>query len=222
MSQRGRLATIGGMVSLVCAAASSALAQGVNTPNPNLPPDTGDYRTADQVHATYHGPALTIVLQNIIHQPIAATAVRIPFGPDEQEQFQSSLTGMISVNGSPFQPFSGSGPVTTRVFNKIGNITGTFNTEMLAMDLSGSSPFGPFLVRESPTLASTGQTTITNIGGGLFHIDSFFDVFTELSIDGGATWIPGDSSTRVTLMPAPASTCLLALAGVAAMRRRRR
>lgn len=52
------------------------------------------------------------------------------------------------------------------------------------------------MIRESPTLASTGQTTVTPIGGGLFQIDSFFDVFTELSLDGGATWLPSVNTTH--------------------------
>lgn len=67
----------------------------------------------------------------------------------------------------------------------------TFDTEMLQLDLSGSVPgLGAFLLRESPTLPSTGNTTITQVGDGPFHINSFFDVFTELSLDGGQTWQP--------------------------------
>lgn len=49
------------------------------------------------------------------------------------------------------------------------------------------------MIRESPTLASTGQTTITDVGGGEFSITSFFDIFTELSVDGGQTWMPAEN-----------------------------
>jgi len=35
--------------------------------------------------------------------------------------------------------------------------------------------------------ASRGQTRITAAPGG-FMVSSFFDVFTELSIEGGSTW----------------------------------
>jgi hypothetical protein len=59
---------------------------------------------------------------------------------------------------------------------------GTFDTEMLSMNLVG----GPLMIRESPSKASLGKTTITGSGGGPYMIDSFFDVFTELSL-GGAT-----------------------------------
>lgn len=72
--------------------------------------------------------------------------------------------------------------------------------EILQMSLTGGNlPVGT-LIRESPTLASTGQTRLTDLGGQ-FQIDSFFDVFTELSIDNGQTWAPSSSPLRMTLGP---------------------
>lgn len=67
---------------------------------------------------------------------------------------------------------------------------GTFDTEMLSMDLAS----GPFMIRESPTKQSLGRVTMSAPPGGTFHIDSFFDIFTELSLDGGQTWSPSLSS----------------------------
>src|SRR5262249_24809330 len=124
--------------------------------------------------------------------------------------------------GSPNQPFNSSGSQEDLVHGKVGNTTGTFNTEMLQLNLNGNSPFGPFMIRESPTLASVGQTSVTDIGGGMYRIDSFFDVFTELSVDGGASWIPSDSSSHVVLMPEPCTFALGALAGGLLVLRRRR
>lgn len=60
---------------------------------------------------------------------------------------------------------------------------------------------------------SVGITTIEDLGGGLFRIESFFDVFTELSLDRGLTWI--DSSAppgRVVLVPEPGTLVLVGFA----------
>ncbi len=179
---------------------AACLASGVDTTDPSLPPNTGDYVGSIM---SYHGPGLTVFLQDPHLHALAATATRTPSGADEVELFNATLSAQVSVNGSPSQPSSGSGQEQTLTHNKIGNTTGTFQTEMLMLNLSGVSPFGPYQLRESPTLVSPGQTTITDIGGGLYHIDSFFDVFTELSVDGGATWVPSDSSTTMTLTPLP-------------------
>ncbi len=81
------------------------------------------------------------------------------------------------------------GDATLRVTR---NTTGSFDTEMLALNLSGTG----FMLRESPTRASTGKTTLQVLPGGGYAIDSFFDIFTELSVDGGATWQPADKPVR--------------------------
>lgn len=211
------------------------------TTNANLPPD-GVYLSTD-IHQIYGGAALQFLLTLPEHAPIAAQVAREPGGgplgigtpADEIETFGSTLNAMMDVTingvsqiGGP-QPIFASGPVMTLVEGKIGNVTGSFDTEMLSLDLAGITPLGPFMIRESPSRQSTGHTSITDIGGGLYHIDSFFDVFTELSIDGGATWIPAtdgiDLATpvagHVVLVPEP-SRALLALVGIAAIRLRRR
>jgi hypothetical protein len=107
----------------------------------------------------------------------------------------------------------------------------TFNTEMLALDIpagSGNNTLPPgVMIRESPTLASTGKTAITDQGGGVFRIDSFFDVFTELSVDNGASWIPSNSPMHLegtNSIPEPSTLMLvgLCLIGGTAIRRTRR
>jgi hypothetical protein len=97
-----------------------------------------------------------------------------------------------------------------------------YDTEMLQMDLSGGGLPAGVMIRESPTLASTGGSSITDLGGGQFHISSFFDIFTELTIDGGQTWVPADGPLHVDGTPEPGALVLCSL-GVAfvAMRRRR-
>src|SRR5207249_9394292 len=90
----------------------------------------------------------------------------------------------------------------TRV-TKVGDQGGTeyFDTEMLQLNLSGGNLPPGVMIRESPTLQSLGRTTITPEGGG-YRIESFFDIFTELSPDGGATWEPQTNGpTHVQLTP---------------------
>ncbi|MEX0611788.1 MAG: PEP-CTERM sorting domain-containing protein [Pirellulales bacterium] len=227
-------------MSLLCALialamCSTAMAHpgGLNTPSPDLPPIIvpGVYLSPSDVHAKYSGPALEIVLSMVEHQPFAeldpddfqcGAAGTVC---DEHHHFQSDLHAMVSINGDAPFPIIMQGPVRTVAFGKgPTDTTGTFDTEMLSMSLTG----GGVMVRESPTKASTGKTSIADIGGGMYHIDSFFDVFTELSLDGGASWIPkaGPRGTRVHLggVPEPSAIMLagLSLIGLAGFVRRRK
>jgi hypothetical protein len=188
------------------------------TSNPLLPP-IGVYLSPDDVHTTYTGNNLRIVLKAPQHRPFddPFATERQEVGPDEIETFLSQLRGRADVfqGSTPLGldvPIFGDGEVRTIVFGKVGNVTGTFNTEMLSMSLSGTTPLAPFMIRESPTLPSMGVTSIQDIGGGMYRIDSFFDVFTELSLDGGATWMPASGPAHMVLVPEPGSLSLLGLA----------
>jgi hypothetical protein len=100
-----------------------------------------------------------------------------------------------------------------------------YDTEMLQLDIQGGQLPPGVMIRESPTKQSLGQIHMTDAGGGLYHIDSFFDVFTELSLDGGASWIPSDGggSPGAALhinggVPEPSSAVLALLSAVALSR----
>jgi hypothetical protein len=186
----------------------------VVTTDPSFPVlyPTGEFTFLPGATVTFNGAGLTIVLGSLEQRP-SGPVIRTPSGANELENFSSTLLGVVSVNGSPFLPGSATGPAETELFGYVGQVTGTFPSEMLAMNLSGTSPFGPFMLRESPTLASVGQTTVTDLGGGQYNVNSFFDVFTELSLDGGASWIPSAASARMTLVPEPSQFLLMALGG---------
>jgi hypothetical protein len=103
-----------------------------------------------------------------------------------------------------------------------------YDTELLELRLAGLNGLPPgvpsIILRESPTKESKGQTSIKTVPVHLFSIDSFYDVFTELSIDGGQTWYPASSLFHLESVPEP-SACALAtsgLIGLAAGGRRRR
>jgi hypothetical protein len=59
---------------------------------------------------------------------------------------------------------------------------GTIQTEMVALNLAGQADNKPV---NYGTLPALGTTTIIDQGGEDFSVDSFFDVFTEITIDTG-------------------------------------
>ena len=65
-----------------------------------------------------------------------------------------------------------------------------FDAELLSLDIFGGGLPPVMRVRESPTLQSLGVTRIRPEPDGSFTICSFFDVFTELSMNNGISWSP--------------------------------
>ena len=99
---------------------------------------------------------------------------------------------------------------------------GAYQTEMLQMDITGGLLPAGMMIRESPTLQSLGQTTITP-QGSQFTINSFFDVFTELSLDNGQNWSPASGSEHMVGGPTPEPATFLAIgAGLFGLGLRRR
>jgi hypothetical protein len=172
---------------------------------------------------TFIGGGLTITMDTALLRFLAPVNV-VPSGPNENASFAGNLDvlgDVIPLANDLASSSSGIGTMVT--LGKAGNVTGTFPTEMLSLDLSGATPLGPFLLRESPALASIGQVAIADLGGGSYRIDSFFDVFMEVSIDNGVNWIPNSNgSSRFTLVPeAGSALCTLLTGGFLLLGRRR-
>lgn len=94
--------------------------------------------------------------------------------------------------------------------------TWTFENIMLAMTFEINESFGSVQYRLDPDSGneSKGITIFTELGGDMYQVDSFFDVFAEISIDGGTTWIKGDGPGRMVAqaaVPEPSSLLLLGL-----------
>jgi hypothetical protein len=108
-------------------------------------------------------------------------------------------TMALSVDQQNWFTAEASGPASMTISNTtaVGSTTSTFDTEMLSLELTGGSPaIGPFMLRESPTKQSLGKHTIASDPRG-YRVSSFFDVFLELSTDGGKTWNPANRSIRL-------------------------
>ncbi len=174
--------------------------------SPDLPPEANPadprclqlishYESGGGVHAVWPGP---IDMTDVIHECfVNATTTQV--GPDQVEDFDSTLRATVD-DGSGPQLVELTGPVQTLVSNRTGSQTGTFDTEIVSMSLTGDIGGVPIEIRESPSLPSPGETTITDIGGGLFEIDSFFDVFVELSVNGGPFVPQIGGPSRMTLV----------------------
>lgn len=74
-------------------------------------------------------------------------------------------------------------------------------TEIVALDLSGGGLPQGVLVRESPGLPSLGRATVTALERGRSRIESGYDVWLELSTDGGRSWSRAEAAVRMTLAP---------------------
>jgi len=125
----------------------------------------------------------------------------------------------VSVGLGPVYTVSGPGTAHVRGVAPAGVVGSVyeFESELLSLDLLGLSAIPETMLRESPTLASTG---ITRVEGGCYgvcpavvlpmRISSFFDVFTEVTLD-GVNWVPGDAALHVEQAPEPASSMLAAI-----------
>ncbi len=182
-------------------------------PTPLLPPQQGEYVSPQQWHQLY---ANGIIISNVSHRRFLQSFPPPPPGGSQIHTFPSQVSGQVSSDGGQtWSPLAGAADVTVQVTHVGVEPSGTqvYDTEMLALNLS--SP-GGLMIRESPTRASIGRTAVQSAPGGGFMIDSFFDVFTELSLDGGATWSPGEEAAPVqlgrdplTVPSVPAGTQLL-------------
>jgi hypothetical protein len=164
-------------------------------------------------------PGMAIREQGVQFEPFAGVSPVLTPGGDWSLDAEVDIAFelLLQIDDGPASPHTGSGTM-----HIVGTAPGgveprVFDMEMLSLNLNGLlGGAQPFMLRESPTLASTGKTTITQQPGGLYRIDSFFDVFTEMSIDGGATWAQGVGVPEPSALALVAAAC----AGLFAVRRR--
>lgn len=203
---------------LIAGLSASAIADSGTTPlfpSPNLPPLGGSY--VGQFHSWGGG---LFNLSSPVHSAFTDSMPPPPPSGTQVHTFFSTVSGTISGPSLPATFVSIPGVATTVRVTHVGDMGSTriFDTEILSLNLSS----GGLMIRESPTLSSPGATSITEAGGGMYHIDSFFDVFTELSVDGGQSWIPSDGPTRMKLIPAPGAIALTGAGLLVGAARRRR
>ena len=163
----------------------------VTVPSDLLPPPNGAYVSPAQYHALF---AAGIVLKDVSHSFFTQSLHPPSAGGSNTHSFNSKIEMEISTDGGgTFTHASVSAPVTVGI-SRVGD--GLYDTEMTS--LSTTLPNG-VMIRESPSLQSRGGVSVQDNGDGSFKISSFFDIFPEVSLDGGASW-NGSTSGPVHLV----------------------
>ena len=124
-----------------------------------------------------------------------------PVGGSTNQLITSTIVLRLA-NGGPPALYGGSATLTMHLFGDPGVNPREIALELLALDFQFISLPAGTRLRESPTLPSSGHATITESPPGQYHIDSFFDVFFELSTDSGQSWFPASGPLRTVLSPA--------------------
>ena len=134
----------------------------VITTNSTLPPDTGLYRTREETHAVYgdDAAALKMAIKKPRHRPAPHVLNDVTVdGEDEIEYFFTQLSATVDILKAPNVPpeflplvdlpMRAEGFVTVKSYGKANQEVGTFQTEIIEMDLSGfvQTPMGPVPVQ---------------------------------------------------------------------------
>ncbi len=192
-------------------ASAGSLTAEVIVPSPCLPPELGEYFSAFDGHFQLPDGG-TVIVQNVKHNLF--TICTLPPAQDDPPVFETfgSNVSFDASFGGPAQSFHAPATVGVVVmFDHESNGTSYYKTEIVQLDIAGGTLPPGVMLRESPTLPSPGITTITPRPSGDFQIESFFDIWPELSIDAGQTWVPSQESAHVVLIPEPGTSMLLAL-----------
>ena len=141
-----------------------------------------------------------IVIKNIKHRTLRPPGVLPPLGSDKTFDFTGIIGLEISYDlGATFSFYE----IPTANIIYVNHMADSleesfFDAEIIQMDIKGGDLPTEIFLRESPTISSPGRISIKHQGSG-YRIDSFFDLFTEISVDGGMVWIPAMNDIKMEL-----------------------
>jgi hypothetical protein len=141
---------------------------------------------------SFNVQVVRLVLTNI---GISSNKIILTWPAGTLQQADQVQGPYIDIDPQPASPYTVTPNEAKKFFRvRMGGPGFTYyDTEILQLDVSGGNLPAGMRLRESPTLASTGKTAIAPNPDGTFTISSFFDVFTELSLNNGNTWLASTS-----------------------------
>jgi hypothetical protein len=156
---------------------------------------------------------------------IQTSVVSSTFNIDGQDivtnaAFDGTLT---TLGGTPLGPISLTGTVEEEVEGRtFSTETGSFTTDLTDLSLIGPLSGNTLTVTLDGSNPSAGMTTITPTSGE-YRIDSFFDVFVDLTLDQVPPLAASVGPIRLIAVPEPATWAmmLIGFAGLCAGYRRR-
>lgn len=178
-------------------------------PIPELPPTAGGY--------TLPTLCVNIVcLENATISDFHITSSSIS-GGNELVDTTALLTANVFANvsgipGAFLGMLSTTGTANFTDFTFFGRTSsgelGTFNAQIDDFNFAGTFLMNTFDVKQNPTMASTGSATLSKLASGLYDVSSSFDIYAELSVNGGP-FAPGPERTASLGTPEPSSWALL-------------
>ncbi len=175
-----------------------------------LDPGTDPFDGIIDDNCTYAGngpadfPGTDVRIRKLVIRE-TGTDLAIPdLEPGVPEEMVFSVESFFDVFTDPgIPPQGGWDPVTAQGTMKIEiTLTGEnsdtrfFSTEMTELTLQGGSLPGGIIFRIDQAQNSTGKFSSKNSGGG-YQVESFFDVFLEVSPDNGTNWYPASAPLHI-------------------------
>jgi hypothetical protein len=168
-----------------------------NFPSDNYPPLTGIYESEREKVTMW---ANGMMMKNIEHKHYTQSFPPPALGANTTMTFGATIEFDLSTDGG-LTWINIVAPTSDHIYlnhTDDDGVASFFDIEMQGLNISGGNlPMG-MMIRESPTISSTGRLCSRSTGGG-YSIDSFFDIFTEVSVDGGMTWSPSKQNTTLEL-----------------------
>jgi hypothetical protein len=176
-------------------------------PTSLLQPATGQYVHDEEWFAYY---AMGVVLKDVVVNKFTSSIPPPPPGFTTSHTCGASVDMMISMDGgATFSPATAPATIAFQITGRLGGdgITEYYDTEMTQFSVNGGDLPMNVMIRESPTRASLGRTSERGIISE-YNIESFFDIFTEMSLDSGMSWQPTVMGpVTMYLVPKPCNRC---------------